>query len=433
MKVSAVEQRLRLLKVLTLVCGLILLGGGVGCMLLYLLLPVIYGGPDLLATSLTVASMAAMALVLGFALAYQARASLRGLPSRTFERPSPQVLVLVFLVSLLVGQSVISLAGHSAAAAIFFPPFHILAAASPALAILAFVGRRTKAGSWRTVSLEVSHGALLATLGALAAELMVILALAIVVSMVVVFTPGGPERLMELSTNLQDPLWLENPENLAQLLLSPAGLLLIFLLFVLTAPLIEEFLKGLGVLLLGYRLRGRAQALLWGVACGAGFALAEGLFNGSLALEGWALIMLLRFAASLMHCAASGIMGLGWHETLTSRRPWRLLATYAAATGIHALWNAASMGVALPSLLIMDSPDDVFGQSLAGLAILGSVTLLVVLTVSMVVVLWHLTKRIPPTPPGPAVPGQPGASTAEIANSTSAGHTDGEATSEEGS
>lgn len=417
------DQRLRLLKVLTLVCGLILVGGGTGCVLLYLLLPLTYEGPDLLATSLTVASLAAMAVTLGFALAYQARASLRGLPSRTFQPPSARSLGLLFLVCLIVGQGLISFAGRSRGTAILFPPFHVLAAACPALAILAFVAKRTKAGSWRTVTLEVSHGALLATLGALTAELMVILALVIAVSMVVVFTPGGAERLMELSANLQDPVWLENPENLAQLVLSPAALFLIVLVFTLIAPLIEEFLKGLGVLLLGYRLRGRAQALLWGVACGAGFALAEGLFNGSLALEGWSPIMLLRCAASLMHCVASGIMGLGWHQTLTSRRPWRLLAAYTAATGIHALWNAAAVGVALPSLLILDNPDDVFAQGLAGLIILGSLVLLVVLTVSVVVVLWYLTKRVCQEPSEPA---------AEVANSASGGQASGAAASEEG-
>ena len=165
-----------------------------------------------------------MAVTLGFALAYQARASLRGHPSRTFQPPSPRSLGLLFVVCLIVGQVLISFAGRSSGTAILFPPFHILAAACPALAILAFVGRRTMAGSWRTVSLELSHGALLATLGALAAELMVIVALVMAISMVVVFTPGGAERLMELSVNLQDPVWLENPENLTQLVLSPAAL-----------------------------------------------------------------------------------------------------------------------------------------------------------------------------------------------------------------
>jgi RsiW-degrading membrane proteinase PrsW (M82 family) len=387
------------LKLLTLACGLILAGGGAGCVLLYVLLPVFYREPDLLPTNLTIASLAAITLTLGVALAYQARASLRGQPSASFHPPSGRSLGLLFIVCLVIGQVLIFFAGGSAANALIFPPVHILAAVSPALAILAYVGRRTGAASWRTISLEVSHGALLAPLGALAAELIVILALVMAISMVMVFTPGGVERLWELSTNLQNPAWVENPENLVPLLLSPAALIIIVLVFVIIAPLIEEFLKALGVLLLGYRLRGRAEALLWGVACGAGFALTESLFNGSIALEGWGAVMLMRWGASLMHCISSGILGLGWHHTLTSRRPWRLLKAYAASTGVHALWNLAAVGVALPSLLISARPYDVLGQGFPGFALSFSLILLVVLTISMVVALRRLTQGVCPSPP----------------------------------
>jgi len=81
-------QRFRLLKLLMLACGLTLIALGAVCLLLYVLVSLTYQGPDLLATSLTIASLGAMTLTLGFALAYQARASLRGRPSREF-RPPP--------------------------------------------------------------------------------------------------------------------------------------------------------------------------------------------------------------------------------------------------------------------------------------------------------------------------------------------------------
>jgi len=399
-------QLLKLLKLLTLACGLTLIGVGAACLLLYVLLPLTYEGLDLLATNLTIASLGAITVTLGFALAYQARASLRGRPSGEFRPPSPRSLGLLFVICLIVGQGLISFVGGSSATALLFPPFHILAAVCPALAILAFVARRTRAVSWRSASLEVSHGALLAPMAALAAELIVILALVLAISFVVVFTPGGAERLMELSADLQDPAWVENPENLAQLVLSPAALTVIVLVFVILAPLIEEFLKALGVLLLGYRLRGRAEAWVWGVACGAGFALTESLFNGSIALEGWGAVMLMRCGASLMHCVASGMMGLGWHDTLASRRPWRLLAAYAASAGVHALWNAAAVGVAVPSLLMITAPEDVLAQGFAGLALLGSLGFLFLLTLSMVVLLAHLTKTVRRTRAESATPDQ---------------------------
>jgi RsiW-degrading membrane proteinase PrsW (M82 family) len=399
-------QKLRLLKLFILACGLTLIALGAVCLVLYVLVPLTYQGPDLLATNLTIASLGVITLTLGIALAYQARASLRGRPSREFRPPSARLLGLLFVLSLIVGQGLIFVGGGSSATAILFPAFHILAAACPALAILAYVARSTRTVSWRSASLEVSHGALLAPTAALAAELIVILALIVAVSLIVVFTPGGAERLLQLSTDLQDPAWVENPENLAQLVLSPPALAVIVLVFVVLAPLIEEFLKALGVLLLGYRLRGRAEAWVWGVACGAGFALAESLFNGSIALEGWGIVMVTRWGASLMHCVASGIMGLGWHDALASRRPWRLLTAYARSTGVHALWNAAAVGVAVPSLLALTTPDNIVAQGVAGLTLLGSLAVLLLLSLSMIVLLVRSTRAVRPTEAESAGPDQ---------------------------
>ena len=373
--------------------GLLLLSGGAGCAVLYLLLPFLYHGPDLLVSSLTVASVAAIGLTLGFGLIYHGRRFLGGHTSAMFYPPSPGRLILLFFLCLFVGQLMVSMLPSARFTALAFPPFHILAAATPALAILAFVGRRTNAASWRTVILELSHGAVLAPTGALAAELVVGLAVVVAISLVVALTPGGVEGLVELSVNLQDPTWLENTDNVARLVLSPAALSAITLVFVVMAPLIEEFLKGLGVLLLGYRLRGQAEALLWGVACGAGFAIGESLFNGSIALEGWGAVMLMRCGASLMHCTASGIMGLGWQQALVRRRPWRLLAAYGASAGIHALWNAAAVAVAVSSLLAVSNPDDLLRQSFGGLAMLGGLGFLVLLTISMGLAMVRLTNR----------------------------------------
>ncbi|MGB3906134.1 MAG: PrsW family glutamic-type intramembrane protease, partial [Anaerolineae bacterium] len=224
-------------------------------------------------------------------------------------------------------------------------------------------------------------------------EIVVLLVVGVVISFIVALSPRGIERLMELSLNLQDPAWVEDPTNLAELVLSPAVLTLIVVIVVIIAPLIEEFLKGLGVLLLGYRLRGEAEALLWGVACGAGFALGESLFNGSIVLEGWGAVMIMRWGASLMHCVGSGMMGLGWHEALVKRRPLRLLAAYGASTAIHALWNGAALAVAVPSLLMVTRPEDILAQGMAGLIALGSLVFLLMLTASMVVVMLYLTRR----------------------------------------
>ena len=387
-------QRLRFVRVLVLLAGSLLLAGGTGCAVLYILTPFIYGGADLLPTNLTVAALAAIGLSFGFGLISIGRNSLRGIPSATFHPPSPWRFVSLFVLCLIAGQLMLFLLPTARLTSWAFPPLHILAAASPALAVLAFVGRRTRAASRRTVGLELSYGALLAPMGALVAELIVILVVVIAVAVVVVLMPGGIEALVDLSKSLQDPSWIEDPANLAQLVLSPAALTIIVVVFVILAPLIEEFLKGLGVLLLGYRLSGQAEALLWGVACGAGFAIGESFFNGSIALEGWGAVMVMRWGASLMHCIASGVMGLGWHGALVGRRPWRLLAAFGASTGIHALWNGAAVAVALPSLLIMSRPEDLTAQSFAALIVIAALSVLILLTISMVFVTVRLTREV---------------------------------------
>jgi hypothetical protein len=386
-------QRLRAAGILVLLGGAFLLSGGFACVLIYLLLPLTYRGPDLLASNLTVASLAAIGLVFGITLTYHARNFLRARTSGVFRPPSPWRLVAVFVVTAIVGQLILYAAPSSPLTSWVFPLLHIAAATTPALAILALVGKRLQAASWRTVSLELSHGALLAPAMALMAELVAILGVILAVSMVVTLAPGGLEALLDLYSNLQDPYWLEVPENLAGLILSPAGLTITIAVFVFFAPLIEEFVKGLGVLLLGRRPRAQAEALLWGIACGAGFALGESLFNGSLALEGWGLVMLMRWGASLMHCAASGMMGLGWYQTLSNKRPWHLLVAYAASTGVHALWNALAVAVALPSLLVLSRPDDVSIRAVTGLTIAGAIGLLLLLTISMIILLARLISR----------------------------------------
>ena len=386
-------QRLRFARVLVLLAGSLLLAGGVGCAILYLLTPLVYAAPDLLPTNLTVGALAVMGLGFGFGLISIGRNSLRGNPSAEFRPPAPWRFAALFVLCLIAGQVLLFLLPTARFTSWAFPPLHILAAACPALGVLAFVGRRTRAASRRTVGLQLSHGALLAPVGALAAELATILIIVIAVAVVVVLTPGGMETLLDLSTNLQDPSWIEDPQNLARVVLSPAALTIIVVVFVILAPMIEEFLKGLGVVFLGYRLSGRAEALLWGVACGAGFAIGESFFNGSIALEGWGAVMVMRWGASLMHCIASGLMGLGWYQALVARHPWRLLAAYAASSGIHALWNGAAVAVALPSLLIMTRPDDLLMQGFAGLIILSGLALLVLLTVSMIFLTIRLTRK----------------------------------------
>jgi RsiW-degrading membrane proteinase PrsW (M82 family) len=165
------------------------------------------------------------------------------------------------------------------------------------------------------------------------------------------------------------------------------------LIFVVIAPLGEELFKSLGVALMSYRRPGAARAFLWGVAGGAGFAIAEGLFNAAIALESWSAVVLLRVGSTLMHCLGSGLMGLGWYHLLKTRRPWHILGTYAASVGLHVLWNAGAIGMAAVSLGAMASGTDEVSLALSGLGVLVLGAYLILLALFMAFAIYYLTGR----------------------------------------
>jgi len=341
-------------------------------------LPVIRGGESDLLKATISASLIALGMGLGLPLAWQGLNSLRGRPSRPF-RPWPtSLLAAIFVVAAVCGQAILS---FDLLPPLAFPPFHVLATALPPLIILAFAGRRlSQAGvRWRDVILHLSSGAFLAALGAFSLEGVSALLLSLAVFAIVALTPGGEAWLQELVANLSNPAWLQDPNNLRQLLLSPAVLGILASLLTVIAPLIEEFLKPIGVAITGYRRPSRAQAFLWGLAGGAGFALVEGLFNGAIALEGWGAMVVMRVGAAAMHCLGSGLMALGWHHLFVTRRPWHLLAAYAASVSLHGLWNAAAGGMVVVSLTMAPAAGELAPGGLAALFLLAFLILLALL------------------------------------------------------
>ena len=193
--------------------------------------------------------------------------------------------------------------------------------------------------------------------------------------------------------NLQDPLWMANAENLYALLLQPAVALPLALMLVVIIPLIEEPLKPLGLLLLSYRRPTRAQAWLGGLACGAGFALAEGLLNTATSADTWGLIAPMRVGASLMHCLSCGVIALGCQRLLAERRPWKLMAAFAASVTLHALWNLAAVGIVGVGLIAGGSATDELA-ALGGLGLIGLLSFLLMLALGMASGLVWLTYRL---------------------------------------
>ena len=382
---------LRIAKIIVVIAGLSIAFLGLLAGVLYLLSPFIGGGGIDLARATVGASFVALGLGLGLPLAWQGFSSLRGVPSRLF-RPRPAwALAAVFVVALIFGQAVLT---FDLAPALTFPPFYILGYVLPPLFFLAFVGRSLAGGDtrWREVVLQLSSGAFLATLGALGSEAVLGLLLMVVALALAALMPGGDAWLQDISAYLQDPRWLQNPESFYGSLPSLPILIVLGLLVLVIAPMVEELFKPLGVVLMGYRRPSKAQSFLWGLAGGAGFALAEALFNGTVSLEGWVGVAIMRVGATAVHCLGSGLMGLGWYYLFATRRPWRLLGAYAAGVTLHSLWNVAASAMLVVSLSATSPATDEIGLALGSLTLLGLMAFLSLLALSTIFIIFYLTR-----------------------------------------
>ncbi|MCC7354851.1 MAG: PrsW family intramembrane metalloprotease [Anaerolineae bacterium] len=362
----------RAMQFLTGLVGLGVAGMGLLLALAYLLLSRtetefnLVGSSPALQTTVAFA-LAALSVGLGLPLAWTAFRAYARVRSPVARLPSPWLFAAAFIVVVAAGQAVLSV---DVAAPVIFPPFHALASLLPPLLILAAVARPLlRAGiaiSRRDLVLNLASGAFIATNIAITLELLAVLALVIVAIVVLALTPGGMEAAavwaerFSAAQALNDTSWLQDLARNPWLIAAVGSILVI------VAPAAEEALKGMGVLFLGYRRPTRAQAFIWGVAGGAGFALAEGLFNGALGLQTWGFTAVARAAAAVMHATGGGLTGLGWQSLLTTRRPWHFFGFYIFAVALHSLWNAAAGGISLIGLRAVGNVDDDMAAVAAG-------------------------------------------------------------------
>lgn len=179
-------------------------------------------------------------------------------------------------------------------------------------------------------------------------------------------------------------------------------------------PFIEEAVKGLAVLPLARRLT-PAAAFVGGAIGGAGYALFEALFLTQ-PDPSWLSTTIGRGGATLMHAFAAALTGWGISQ-VAQRRRWSIgLLAYLTAVGMHALWNATAIGVALLQLsqeLGGASPAPVLAAAQqAGPVLLAALSL--VALVGLPLGAWRLGQA----PEGHRAGGRPASSRGSIAGST---------------
>jgi RsiW-degrading membrane proteinase PrsW (M82 family) len=390
--------------------SLVCLGGLLA--LLLVLSALAFEEPLEVSTALQATGLIAVGLALGIPLALEAWAEWREQPSHPFNPSHSRwlwlALVPAFVILTLLGAAVgylpqaidVQLPSDmiSWAQVLLLPPVHALAMSIPPLLALGMVGwgLQGTGGTRRDVVAGMAGGGCLGLGIAMVFEVVIIIAVSIAVTLGVILTPGGVDQLYELAQDMQDPNWLADASKLIDLLLSPTIVVSLFSLLCIVIPLIEETFKTLAGGAAGHWIRPHpGRAFLWGVAAGAGFALAENLLNGAAGgVESWAAVAIARVGATAMHCLASGLLGWGWGQLWTARRPLRLLGTFAFAVVIHGLWNGAAVGLAYTGMMALAQEEATRWISIPGLAAIAIVAMMGLLTISFLVALFLVARRL---------------------------------------
>lgn len=264
--------------------------------------------------------------------------------------PSPQIYtrwgwaVCLLLIIILVG--VAFLTPEEWQQRPIFAPFHLGLAALPAFLVLALTvltAGRYRALTFRELIAALSGGAT-SIMMALPVEIIGFAISAIVVALVTLMLPGGIEEINRMGAMIEKWRLMPptNTEQMMEAIASPVVLVMLFLVFVIIAPVVEEIGKTLVMGVMGFWHRpGLTQAFIWGATCGLGFAIVESVTNGASSLGevwGWLGGMGARALAAAMHMLTSGIIGLGWGFFWRKRR-WILPLAYGTAILFHSLWN----------------------------------------------------------------------------------------------
>lgn len=317
-------------------------------------------------TNIALGALAGLGALLGGLFLWQSVVTLRQRDSIKAARVFPPVLVFIalFFVAVALGLAALALQslarGASAATvvAFVFPPWHFLAASIPPIALLAYAAHRLGVASGvRALLVAFGWGALGATTAAIVAEVLLAIGFVVITAVALSLAPNSQQFIDQLKTQLElaqrtrdysaIEQWMNDPPVLAGILVYAAVLV----------PFVEEALKALVVAFIDPRRTRLADALLWGIAAGAGFGFFENLFNSSATLTAWIVVAFLRVGATIMHVANGATMGRGWYAARVERRWSRLFIAYLVSVFFHAAWNAIALVLSSRAVFFISQPN----------------------------------------------------------------------------
>jgi hypothetical protein len=317
------------------------------------------------------------------------------IPTRNFLIAS--LAMILFPLALVMG----SVSGSTAFQTyIIFPLAAIIAASLPIWWVVELARRDTNAGSpqrqWGTFNFALYISTPLVFILEMVGLILVIIA--------VVIWAGSDARAITFLQSLRQQALQSNGdiEAIRQLLLPvirlPGVLFMIYTVIALLVPLTEELLKPLALFFLLGRNPSTAAGLALGAIAGAGFALPETLFNlaGAASNQQWLLLACGRIGTGLLHICTAALIGMAIASVWRSGRFYLLILAYAAAVGLHGLWNGLTITTGI-SALFLNNP---IAGSIAAAATIG----LLLLAIAFIGILYllnrhlHANVKVPPLP-----------------------------------
>ncbi|MGZ3608730.1 MAG: PrsW family intramembrane metalloprotease [Ktedonobacteraceae bacterium] len=263
----------------------------------------------------------------GFGLYHSIRSVFLRKPSADFIMPQFWIFFVIYLAVVGVAYW-LQIQGKAVAYPTVTVMLIAFAALFPALTILALGDRRLHfprtspwPTSWRRFTLAIVSGATLSV--GLAAVLEYIVLLLVhgqaTNPLICVDRPNAP--------NCQDP----------------AVYHIILLIVAVMAPLIEETVKPLAVIIFIGRVRSAAEAFVLGLAAGIGFNLIETTGYISSGYQDWLSVALIRTGSGLLHGFGAAMVTLGWYYLTHpgKHRGLKVAGCWTYAVLQHAIWNGS--------------------------------------------------------------------------------------------
>ena len=275
-------------------------------------------------------------ILFGTVLVWQGINSLRGRSSISAARAFPSLPVFVFAFVGAVARWASQPWGFHRLPHMPFRRGTFLAASLPPLALLAYAAHRLgKASGLRALARFLWLGRAGGDLARICPRNLVALAFVLVAAVVIASLPDSRAIVQQIAGAATG--WHSERR------ISPKSSVVFesggdgrrwLLYFAVVIPPVEEAVKALVVAFATHTAPGPADALLWGMAAGAGFAVLESMFNASVNLDAWAPLILMRAGASVLHVANGATMGLGWYAARVERRWGRLSAGVCRERGL---------------------------------------------------------------------------------------------------